>query len=350
MIDPLITFHNTAKDKRNNEIAKLRSEYKVILEMKDAKYAKLKRQLASTKEEVVSEKAKWQAKLNKANVEVDQASDELYLEKKRRRDAVQVQINKASKKQKELQNYIDSLAEDNLDLEQEWLIALEGQKKASELRGKAEHLAAKRLEKWHNEQNARRDVQDQLVSQSRAMVAATRIIEEYRAVLQSSQDTRRIMQKEWADEAAKSKRGGRKRWSVWVVQLICELLVNGTPPTAVRGNIKIMYEMLYGEKTDDLPSDNFVRSCCSVVEVIGETITAMKLANAGNWDQLWTDATTRRQVPFTALIIGVLGDAEKVDPVVVSSCIFMEDETSESQAKGIIGKVSLNTSSMHSIP
>jgi chromosome segregation ATPase len=178
MLYPFITFLNTAEDKKNNEIAKLRSEYEVIMDMKDAKYAKLQKRLASTKEEVVSEKAKWQDKLDTANAEVDQASDELYLEKRKRRDAVQVQINKANKKQKELQNYIDSLADDNVDLEQEWLIALEGQKKASELRGKAEHIAAKRLEKWHKERNARRDAQDQLVIRSRALPAphlATRV-------------------------------------------------------------------------------------------------------------------------------------------------------------------------------
>ena len=165
-------------------------------------------------------------------------------------------------------------------------------------------------------------------------------MDEYKAMVETNDDTKRRMKKEWADETAKAKKGGRKRWPVWVVQLICELLVNGTPPTAVPGNIQIMYETLYGEKTEDLPSDSFVRSCRPVVEVIGETIAAIKLANAGDWDQLWTDATTRRQIPFTALIIGVLENSDKIDPIVVSSCIFMEDETSDSQADGIVKKVS----------
>ena len=73
---------------------------------------------------------------------------------------------------------------------------------------------------------------------------------------------------------------------------------------------------------------------------MGETITALKLARAPNWKQLWTDATTRRQIPFTALIIGLLGDDDKIDPVVVSSCIFMENEKSETGAAGIVTKVS----------
>jgi len=67
-----------------------------------------------------------------------------------------------------------------------------------------------------------------------------------------------------------------------------------------------VYETLYLEAPDELPSINFVRECRVLVEVMGETITAIKLANASQWSQLWTDSTTRRQIPFTALIIGVL--------------------------------------------
>ena len=102
-----------------------------------------------------------------------------------------------------------------------------------------------------------------------------------------------------------------------------------------------MYETLYGEKPDEVPSVNFVRGCRVVVQVVGETITAIKLANADSWKQLWTDATTRRQIPFTALIKCILGEEDKLDPVVVSSCIFMEDERSETQADGICEKIKL---------
>jgi hypothetical protein len=49
--------------------------------------------------------------------------------------------------------------------------------------------------------------------------------------------------------------------------------------------------------------------------------------------------TKRRQIPFTALIIGILGDENDIDPVDVSSCIFMDDERVETQANGILDKV-----------
>ena len=79
-----------------------------------------------------------------------------------------------------------------------------------------------------------------------------------------------------------------------------------------------------------------------MVEVIGETIAAIKLADAPTWNQLWTDGTTRRQIPFTALVIGLMGEDEDIDPIVVSSCIVMEDEHSEMQADGILNRVNTN--------
>jgi hypothetical protein len=88
--------------------------------------------------------------------------------------------------------------------------------------------------------------------------------------------------------------------------MICKLLISGTPPTAVPSTLQIIYETLYKEKPEQLPSVNFLRECRVVIEVIGETMAAIKLAWEAEWGQLWTDATTRRQIPFTALIVGIL--------------------------------------------
>ena len=65
-----------------------------------------------------------------------------------------------------------------------------------------------------------------------------------------------------------------------MLQLIFEIPVNGTPPSAIPGNIQTMYETLYGKKPDELPCVNFVRECRVIVEVIGGTITAIRLAKA----------------------------------------------------------------------
>ena len=57
------------------------------------------------------------------------------------------------------------------------------------------------------------------------------------------------------------------------------------------------------------------------------------------WKQIIFDATTQRQVPFQAVIIGLMTDNNKLDPIVVSSCIFMEDELAEKTVDSIVNKV-----------
>ena len=61
-------------------------------------------------------------------------------------------------------------------------------------------------------------------------------------------------------------------------------------------------------------------------------MAALKLAKAVKCNQLFIDATSRRQISFQALIVGIMDDDGMIDLVVVSSCIFMEDETSETEA------------------
>ena len=60
-----------------------------------------------------------------------------------------------------------------------------------------------------------------------------------------------------------------------------------------------------------------------------------------NWAQIFFDSTIRRQVPFTAIVVSLMGDGpDSIDPIIVSSCVVLEDETSEKQVDGIVNKVS----------
>ena len=52
----------------------------------------------------------------------------------------------------------------------------------------------------------------------------------------------------------KGKQGGSGRWELWVVQLICELLVIGIPPTSIPESVATMYETLYGFPPQQVPS------------------------------------------------------------------------------------------------
>jgi hypothetical protein len=163
------------------------------------------------------------------------------------------------------------------------------------------------------------------------------IMEEYRSEIKESKKTNHGLKKEWTDEEAAAHVGGPRCWPPWDVQIICKMLVNGTSPLAVPSAMQTMYEMLTGDVPKELTSVSFVQSCRVVVEGIRETIVAMKLADASSWSLLWTDGTTRRQIPFTTLVAGLIEDDDNINPVVVSSsCIFMEDKRSEMQANGII--------------
>lgn len=129
-----------------------------------------------------------------------------------------------------------------------------------------------------------------------------------------------------------------------VVQLILELLVIGVPPAAIPSTIGTMYESLYGVPPDDLPSVSYIRRQRTVVQVIGETVAAIKLGNAVSWDQIFYDETTRRQIPFQAMVVGLMGADFELDEFILSSCIFMRDSTSETTSDALFKKVCLHVS------
>ena len=141
-------------------------------------------------------------------------------------------------------------------------------------------------------------------------------------------------------ESFVGRKGGGHRWPVRVVQLICELLVDGAPPSSIPRIIYTTSSTMTNEEPKDLPSVNFVRGCRIIAQIIGETIAAIKLARSESWEQLFTDGTSRRQVSFQNMIIGLLSNQnDTLHPLHVSSCIFNEDETSEKQVEGMIEKV-----------
>ena len=75
------------------------------------------------------------------------------------------------------------------------------------------------------------------------------------------------------------------------------------------------------------------------MQVMAETIAAIKLGREEQWAQLLTDATSQRHTPFQCLIISLLGADGKIGPVLVSLCIFLDDETAETTMQSIFEKV-----------
>ena len=164
-------------------------------------------------------------------------------------------------------------------------------------------------------------------------------IEELKKELLDNKPVVKVQTKDLRKERKVGRRGGASTWPVWVVQMICEMLSNGAPPSAIPGLIEIMMATFTGEEVKTLPSVQYVRHCRLIVQILGETMAAIKLGREKCWQQLFTDGTTRRQISFQNVVIGLMGESNSVNPVVVSSCIFLENETSEKQVEAILNKV-----------
>ena len=74
--------------------------------------------------------------------------------------------------------------------------------------------------------------------------------------------------------------GGYFKCPVHIVLLICELLVNGTPPSAVAGNIQIMSSTMTGREVNEFLCINFVQKCPVVVQNLIYNIAALRLGDA----------------------------------------------------------------------
>jgi len=171
------------------------------------------------------------------------------------------------------------------------------------------------------------------------LVRLNKIVEKQRELLETYQEsyssTPLRMKRVWS----KGVRGGGGRWDVWAVQLICELLVIGVPCPAIPKTIEAMYETLYHMAPEEIPSVNFVRQCRTIVQIAGEEMVAMALADHATWDQFFHDATTRRHCAFETLIVGCLSEDYEMETIIVSSCIFLDDESSEGVVEALFAKV-----------
>ena len=125
-------------------------------------------------------------------------------------------------------------------------------------------------------------------------------------------------------------------WPHWMLQLILEMLVNGTPPSSIPMNIRSQANItMQNIIIESLPTARFFRSCRTNLRILGETLTSYRLAKAKLWIQLFTDGTAKRQIAIQNLIIRINEDKELKD-LVVSSAIIIEGESSQQQCDAII--------------
>ena len=128
--------------------------------------------------------------------------------------------------------------------------------------------------------------------------------------------------------------GGQSHWRLHIFMIVCELLFDGVPPACVWETLQTTSAYFTGSVVTDLPSVRYVRECRTVLQILNDLFGAYKLGMNTTWKQLCTDGTTRRQIGFQSLVIGLM-TKNNFESVIASSCIFMDNETSEIQVKGI---------------
>ena len=248
-------------------------------------------------------------------------------ERKKRWEAVAAEVARRCEVEGELRDvneWAEELGEELSVARRSARSAAKSERAALDAKSKAQSVASNRQAELSSLKSQLSEAQDELADESKRRYALEKI---------SS------IQLEIKRQRQVGRRGGGSKWPAHIVLLICEQLVNGTPPSAVPANIQSMCAAFTGANSNELPSVSFVRSCRTIVQIMNETLAAMRLGGAEKWFQMNTDGTSRRQTAISNLIISVL-DGTELDPVVVSSCMYLETESAENHVKAITDQVS----------
>ena len=332
-----------AEDKKKKALIKERHLISEKLAQKDKEIYKFKKDQAAqianihiknrATQKLCQERNK--NRVDDMNAIADRMSKQIHIEKKQRRECVSKEYSKRKVLEtqlRELNTFTDEMA-DEVKVEQ--LQAKATIRKALKGKAKSDARAEGRLIVIRNLKNNLRDAQDILAIESHKRAELETTVMEQLQISASQQAALQIKRK-----MKIGRRGGSRTWPIDVVLVICEMLVNGTPPSAIPANIQTMSAGMYGSEVAELPSLNYVRQCRVILQGLNTTLAALRLANATEWSQLFTDGTSRRQIAFQDLVISVVED-NRLDPVIVSSCMYLEDESSDMQVKSIITEVSI---------
>jgi hypothetical protein len=242
----------------------------------DKKISRIKKQLDDTSKKLSEQSEQWRKRLD----ELDRSSTSRIVdEKHRRRNLIQVHIDKALTKEEQLKEYITLLEQINDNVSGEVAAARQQERQARKRLKNSTDLADKRLDKLLSANEKIGILKDELTMVLKSNASQQIVLDEYKVMVERFKSRKRNLQYE--------KRVGRggccKVWPLWVTEVICDLLVHGTPPSAIPSNIATLYVALTDKEPTELPSVNYVRQCRVLIQIVGETITAMKLAACPTW-------------------------------------------------------------------
>ncbi len=195
----------------------------------------------------------WQKRLN----DLDCSSKNLVSkERVRRRNTVQQQLDKTAAVESQLLEIIKGLELMNYELVDKVKSAKRTEQAAIKLYDKSKEIASRRLDKLVLEKEEKNQLKDELTRVLKVQDAQQKSLQEYKAMVEELRSTKQNLKCEFKI----GQRGGL-RWPLWVTEVCCELLVNGSPPSAIPSSIGCLFAALYGEEPKKIPLLNYVRQC-----------------------------------------------------------------------------------------
>jgi hypothetical protein len=115
-----------------------------------------------------------------------------------------------------------------------------------------------------------------------------------------------------------------------MIEMVLEMLSHRTPPTSIAPIILTVLEVCVPQWkiVKALPSNNWIRQCCTLLAYVTKTLAAMKLGLAKEYKQLFTDGTNHQQTPIQNAIVSYLGD-NGYKTITLDTAIIAEDESAE---------------------
>lgn len=189
---------------------------------------------------------------------VDLASNE----RVRRRNAVQQQLDKSSALEDQLQEMIEVVEEMNYKLADKVKSAKKDMRVARKLYEDTKEIATRNRVKLRIEKEEKAHLKDELTRVLKAHQSQEEQLVKYKAMVDQFMTRKHSLKLEVKIEC----RGGAS-WQLWVTEVCCELLVNGSPPSAIPSSIGTLFAMLYGIEPTSILSLNYVRQCRVLVQM-----------------------------------------------------------------------------------
>jgi hypothetical protein len=143
----------------------------------------------------------------------------------RKHNTVQQQLNKTATVESQLLEIIKGLKLMNYELVDKVKSAKRTEQAAIKLNDKSKEVASRHLDKLVLKREEMNQLKDELTRVLKAQDAQQKSLQEYKAMVEELRSTKRNLKRKF-----KIRQQGGLRWLLWIMEVCCEILVNGSPP------------------------------------------------------------------------------------------------------------------------